>query len=421
MDLLQDRRVRILVIALSLLPMAIALGTYLVSIAVNGPYGTLVFSTYWASGHALFTGQNPYAWLPETYSGTIDGKLYGDLNLNPPMFLPVAQLFALVPLMPMARAWQVFTAGLFVLLILFVANRGKVGLPKTVWALFLPAFSNALQLGQNYAILFGLAVLLWRMTVLGRRDMAALALGLIVAFKPNFALAMIALFAAGHYRFALRSAAYGLVAAALPILFYGPDIYLKWLAAMQGDFHYLMAATASIPAYFQRLEMGSAGLAVAAAVGLACLFELWRRKPPLEVTVIVGLALGILCSPLAWYHYFMVLVPWLMTQRWDRLTFAACLMMLFSPDLVQTLAKIEPFGPVTFGGYFMLVTALLLVGAMRNWGQESAVPGRESPPSLSLGSFREDVRRTSSDSENWSGKEDSNLRPLPPEDSALPG
>ena len=45
-----------------------------------------------------------------------------------------------------------------------------------------------------------------------------------------------------------------------------------------------------------------------------------------------------------------------------------------------------------------------------------------SSASASLLSFRGEITpRMISSSENWSGREDSNLRPLPPEDSALPG
>ena len=345
-------------------PLLLALWGYFLSIRAHGPWGTQVFSSYWASGRALATGANPYSWLPETYSGYVDGKLVGDINLNPPVFLPICQLFAQAPMMLGAFGFIAVSALLYVALVWMLADRTDAPAWKMGWALLLPPMVDTVAMGQNYILLFVLALTAWRLLTLGRLTRSAVAVGLLIAFKPNFALALPALLLAGHPRYAIVAGLAAAGASLLPVLLYGPEIYGQWLHALAEPPRLGRPMATALPILLRKFELPVWGLGLGAGVYLAALWMVWRRRPALAMALPAGYALGLVCAPLAWFNYALVLVPSLMAVRWNRPVAAGALMLLVPVEWLGRPGPDQPLLAAAAWSYFPLAVALVFVGLL---------------------------------------------------------
>jgi len=362
---------------LAVTSMLVAASDYIRAVLATGGERTLVFSTYWAAGKALRTGADPFSWLPETYSGYIGDTLFGDVNLNPPIFLPIAQGLAQFPLTQAAIGWCLLSVVLLIGTVLAYGRAVGAERVRVAWALLLPAFANSLFLGQNYLLLYLPAFVLGWAVLTGRMTVAAAAAGWIVAFKPNLGMILPVLALAGHWRFAIRS---GLVAGGLtllPAILYGPNIYWQWLAAVRGDFHWMLPATVSIASAFKRLGMEGAGWAVVAVLAAGVLWHARSRRPALPEALATGFLLGMLCSPLAWYHYLIVIVPFLMIWPWRADQVGGPLLvgaglMLVSPDWIGRLAQLSGGPGVAAQAFHTLVALILLLGVLVRAGMKPA-------------------------------------------------
>jgi uncharacterized membrane protein len=253
-----------------------------------------------------------------------------DLNLNPPCVLPFLQ--ALSHLSP--EKWNIiWTVGSFLLLLGTVAllmwHRPHMQKRQILW-LFLaaPVFDTLLGI-QLYFALFLLAALASVFFERGREMAAALAIGLLVAIKPTTAFWPLFLYLAGHRKLALRSFGVTLVASAAPLLLYGPSVYREWIAALANDQHWVFATDIAIPAFFARLGLHPLGFVLALILAALLAWTVLKTKP--EFTTVSGLALcaTILCAPLAWSDYSLLVAPYFVYRRWNPTsTCAAALLMV---------------------------------------------------------------------------------------------
>jgi hypothetical protein len=134
-----------------------------------------------------------------------------------------------------------------------------------------------------------------------RRDRlpaAGLALGVLVAIKPNFGLALLILALAGHRRVAGWGAAAAAGLSLLPLAIYGPDVYDLWLAAVRADLHWVYWADASIIGFSTRMGDRPFGILAAALLAVACVAAARRPGATVMDAAYLGLAASILCSPL---------------------------------------------------------------------------------------------------------------------------
>jgi len=369
-------------------PLLLALWGYFLSVRAHGPWGTQVFSSYWASGHALATGANPYDWLPETYSGYVDGKLVGDINLNPPLFLPVCQLFAQVPLMLGGFGFMVASALLYIALAWMLAQRTHAPAGKLAWALLLPPMVDTVAMGQNYILLFVLALGAWRLNAIGRPVASAVVLGLLIAFKPNFALVLPALFLAGHRRPALIAGCAAAGASLLPVLLYGPGIYAQWLHALAEPPRLGRPMATALPILLRKFDQPLPGVILGAVVYLAALAWIWQRRPAFAPALAAGYALGLACAPLAWFNYALVLVPSLMERRWNLPLAAGALMLLVPVEWLGRPGLDQPLLAALAWSYFPAAIVLLFFGFMAGPAEadaEPVTPRRSSPAAARSG------------------------------------
>ncbi|MBF6991684.1 hypothetical protein [Cupriavidus sp. IK-TO18] len=105
---------------------------------------------------------------------------------------------------------------------------------------------------------------------------------------------------------------------------------LNRLVAIAGDRHAEIITTdVSVRGYFARLACEELGTGVAAA--LLAFLAIWVARRRLDVFMAskLGLVVAILASPLAWFHYTLLLLPALIERPWGKtLSLAACLLLV---------------------------------------------------------------------------------------------
>jgi len=352
-------------LAAAILPFSLMI--YLAQLYLHGDAGAKVFASYWASGRQLAEGLDPYAFHPGVWVfRTKGGDIVRDINLNPPMFLPFCRLISLIPLQAAAAAWGVALCAGFAAAIGWLNRRVQPHWAKAAWAfLFLPVWDSII-IGQNYIVLLLLALAAWAALRASNHVLAAVALGLLVALKPNFALLMPILFLARHYRLALLTGVAATLFTALPMMVYGPQIYRDWLLALSQDNHWIFTTTVSLPSYFQRLGLKEIGAATAVLVLAGACALAWIRRPNAQWATMLGLLTGILASPLAWFHYLLVLLPFLVSMKWNtQIALGAAAFVVLQPTIVlYAMGKGLPV-LATLGGAMLFATLLLGWGIVR--------------------------------------------------------
>ena len=270
------------------------------------------FGSFVASGRAGAAGQNPYGIHPLTFHVVVPGFDVWNPNLNPPISVPLFQLFDLLPPPQGFRIWWGISLVCYLLTIALLVQRygtrGSRLLP--LWAFALAGVWDTLVLGQIYLPLVLAAVVSWLLLDRGRYLAAGVMMGIVVAFKPNFAVWPILLLLSGHTRAATAAFSTAAVLSAVPLITHGTTIYGQWLELIVSDDHRGGFLTnASIPGLAQRMDAGSVGGALSVGVlgGLAVLAV--RRRPTLLEASALGILGGIAASPIAWVHYTLFMLP----------------------------------------------------------------------------------------------------------------
>lgn len=282
-----------------------------------------VYGSFWEAGAAAAAGRNPYAIYPMvlSYAGIEPG--IPEINLNPPALLPLFQIMALADPHLGRLAW-LFIAGAaywFGAWILF--KRTRADLLQIPWLLLSPAVSEDLAHGQIYSLLFVLGILTWLSLREGRPHAAALAMGVLIAIKPNFAVWCALVLCAGYPGVAFTAGITALCLSVLPALAYGSELYGQWFAAVAQDRHYLLPTDLSLHGLGMRMGAALAGYAAALTLLAWLALWAWRTRPSLYDLTAVALLAAILCSPIAWFHYMLVLVPFIVDRPWRAPMLAA--------------------------------------------------------------------------------------------------
>jgi len=327
-----------------------------------------VSGLYWESGSAVARGANPFAPFPgePTAHLTVMGEQHDvlDLNLNPPCVLPVFQVLSHLSLRRFSLVW---TVGSFLLLFCTVAlliwQHPAMQKRKILWLLLSVPVFDTLVGGELYFALFFLAAVALVFVEREHELAAAIAIGLLVAIKPTTAFWPLFLYLAGHRRIALRSLCIALGVSAVPVLFYGPSIYSEWFAALGNDPHWIFATNIAIPAFFARLGLRSVGLVVAGVLAGALAWRVWKTKPAFVTVSGVALCAAILCAPLAWVSYTLMLAPYFVSRRW-RLSSHVAAALLVVPSIVpMTMARAAGWvGMVLGSGIYVVAVGMILAG-----------------------------------------------------------
>lgn len=280
-----------------------------------------VVGTYWASGEAANHHQNPYAALSlSSCFYDLNSHLVVDVNLNPPLLLLLFQPLALLSETSAFVTWTVVSFLLFISTTAFIVwNHESVPDACILMMLLGAPILDTLRLGQLYALIYVLAAVAWWGLEKQRTVTASVAIGILVAIKPMLVLWPVFLALSGKRRIAAFSSIVAFGASVLPIWIYGYRIFVQWFAATQNDQHYSVPFDISIPAFFRRLGHDTLGYVIAAALLAILAGYTFRTKPNVQVTSGIAVSASLLCSPLAWLQYILLVFPVIATAPAHRL------------------------------------------------------------------------------------------------------
>jgi len=318
--------------ASSVLLMAAAV--YSNSLSTHGPDGLKVFGSFWASGWAASHHLNPYAAYPLTWVIQLPGHPGNilDLNLSPPALLPFFQALACFSPDVGVKIWTLVSLALYLGsgALLVHEYREHIQHRQILWFVLARAAMNMLALGQDYSVMIALAVGAWVLLERDRQLAAGIVLGLLIAAKPNYALWAVLLVFCGRWRASAVAAVVAGALCALPLALYGPGIYGEWTRAVSSDPHWFFPNEVSLTGFATRMGHARIGEGLAAALLVfACAVVVWKR-PSLRNTSGIALSVGMLASPLAWFHYALLLAGPLFAKRWD-LVLSLFLLLLMLP------------------------------------------------------------------------------------------
>lgn len=329
--------------------------SYLPGLNTAGPYGLKVFGSFWASGWAARQHLNPYATYPLTWVFQFQSHTVADLNLSPPAMLPLFEAMTLLAPNVAVKVWTLVSLLLFVGSGALLTREYQVHLQhrQILWLLLARAAFNTLWLGQDYSLFVALAVAGWVLLERKRDLPAGIVLGVLIAFKPNYVLWVVLLALIGRWRSSAIAVGVGGILSALPVALYGRGVYGEWMRAVKNDPHWFFPNEVSIQGFARHLGVPLAGEILSALLVLAaCVVVVWKR-PSLRDTSGLALSAGMLASPIAWFHYALLLAGPLFRERWSiGLTVALAFLM-------------QPFGSVFYFVPLCCVTGYFFREAMR--------------------------------------------------------
>ncbi|PWC28390.1 glycosyltransferase family 87 protein [Teichococcus aestuarii] len=330
--------------------------------------GLLDYGSFIASGRAASEGLDPYGIYPLTFHVALPGFESWNPNLNPPAALPLFQLLGLLDPHQGFRLWWSISVLCYVATILLLVRRQGSGDGRwlaALWAFALAGFWDTLVLGQIYLPLVLSAAAAWLLLDRGRGLAAGVAIGLVVAVKPNFAVWPVLLFLSGYYRPAVSAGVTALLLSLLPVLLYGPEVYQQWFAVLAAEGNRAVFLTnASLAGLLQRGGLGAFAAPAGALVLGALALWAWRCRPSLAQASALGLVGALLASPLAWVHYTLFLLPVFLLRplNW-ALSLAAALLLIPVPWVLAFMGS-PAWVQATFGSIYGWAVLLCLVGAI---------------------------------------------------------
>jgi alpha-1,2-mannosyltransferase len=263
------------------------------------------FDTFWHSAVALTHGADIY---------DTPAKL---TNLNPPLLTALLVPFAWLDALTAYRAFIALTLIVVLASVLAVARELRLSATATVLAVLAVLASSPLHgtlvLGQIYPLLLAVLVAGWIAERRGHPVLAAVLYGVAVALKPS--LAPLLLLPAVQRRWVPMRA--GLASAAmatlLGMLAAGPSSGIEWLRIAVTEPVPDTVDNASLPGLAVRFGVPSVlGMLVGVAVLAGTLGWVGRHRhriDPAGTAPWAVLAAGLLCSPIAWHNYLMLLWP----------------------------------------------------------------------------------------------------------------
>jgi alpha-1,2-mannosyltransferase len=263
------------------------------------------FDTFWHSAVALTQGADIY---------DTPAKL---TNLNPPLLSVLLTPFAGLDALTAYRIFALLTLLMVLGSVLAVATelrlRPLVTTAVLVTVLASSPLHGTLVLGQIYPVLLVGLVAGWIAERRGRPVLAAVLYGITVALKPSLG-PLLLLPAVQRRWLPLRA---GLAAAAGATLFgvfaAGPSSGIEWLKIAFSEPVPDTVDNASLPGLAVRFGLPSViGMLAGVAVLVGTLVWCGRRRDRIDpggTVPFAVLAAGLLCSPISWHNYLMLLWP----------------------------------------------------------------------------------------------------------------
>ena len=344
---------------------------------LDGQQELLDFGSFYASGLQIQNGENPYSPdskfvleinYPRVGAG---GKM---VNLNPPISAIIFGVISQFDPDQSLRIWQVASAVLFTGLMFFLTAvyRKNTTTTKFIWAFTIAGFWQTLILGQIYIFLLLFIVLGWVFIQRKRYILGGIAIGLVVALKPNFIIWPIFLLVSGYSVTFLASALISLLISLIPLLSYGIKIYQQWLEASSLRREALiLPGNSSIVGLTARLNDLTVGIVIDVILVCALLYLSKQRKSTKmghsEYVSALGIIAAILASPISWAGYTIFLLPILFSmKKWNYLVIISAAILSFPFIILLTLWQTSFPNFVIFGWFYGWGILSLLAGVVKN-------------------------------------------------------
>jgi len=344
---------------------------------LDGQQELLDFGSFYASGLQIQNGENPYSPdskfvleinYPRVGAG---GKM---VNLNPPISAIIFGVISQFDPDQSLRIWQVASAVLFTGLMFFLTAvyRKNTTTTKFIWAFTIAGFWQTLILGQIYIFLLLFIVLGWVFIQRKRYILGGIAIGLVVALKPNFIIWPIFLLVSGYSVTFLASALISLLISLIPLLSYGIKIYQQWLEASSLRREALiLPGNSSIVGLTARLNDLTVGIVIDVILVCALLYLSKQRKSTKmghsEYVSALGIIAAILASPISWAGYTIFLLPILFSmKKWNYLVIISAAILSFPFIILLTLWQTSYPNFVIFGWFYGWGILSLLAGVVKN-------------------------------------------------------
>ena len=344
---------------------------------LGGQFELLDFGSFYASSVNLSEGKNPYS-SDSDYVLTIDFPRVGAggkmINLNPPLSVMAFGVISNRGPYEAVRIWRLTSVVLYVivLFLLAAAYRQNLTPAKFIWAFTLAALWQTLTLGQIYTFLFLFLAIGWILLQKQRYLLAGLAIGVVVALKPNFLIWPLFLLVSGYTLTFLASVASAFLLSLIPVLFYGMAIYKQWLDASALELRTLIlpgnSSLLGLTARFHNIPLGL----VLGFLLVCLLMYVSRARTPTEAgqfeyVSALGILAAILASPVAWVGYSMLLLPiFFSLKRWNVMVVLSAAVLTFPFGILLKLWQDSFLYFVIFGWFYGWGLLSLLVGVVRN-------------------------------------------------------
>jgi hypothetical protein len=181
-----------------------------------------------------------------------------------------------------------------------------------LWSISLAGFWHTIQLGQIYTILFLALTLTLLFEKRGSYLIAGILAGFIVALKPNFLIWILLLAANRKWKIAIPASISFVALSAIPAIIFGPEIYLQWINASSLDERILgLPGNNSLPGLTTRLGFTEIGFYLGGLLVVMYSILIFNKRGVLKDNEVyeLGIILSLLCSPISWTGYTILLVP----------------------------------------------------------------------------------------------------------------
>jgi hypothetical protein len=276
------------------------------------------FGSFFASGKAFLSNLNPYGYdYPSVFHVYLGNKDVPSPNLNTPVSLYLTSLFSFIPLKIGFPTWQVFSMLLFFLSLFLLSKSFSIPKWRFFWAVCFAGFWHTIEAGQIYVVLFFFMTIAWILNKKKKYILSGIFLGLIVAIKPNFALWMIILLCSGFFKIGISALITTVTVSLIPAFLHGLDIYYQWLFAASVYNGYDLSLNSSFFGLAARLGNIRYGYFPVIIILFFSFYVLYKKKPSETYVHLIGILLSLLCSPIAWPGYLILLIPVMLKMDWN--------------------------------------------------------------------------------------------------------
>jgi hypothetical protein len=327
------------------------------------------FHSFLAAGRAAAAGLNPYdPGYPLVFHLSLPqlGLEVDALNLNPPISLLFFEPLAYANPQTALWFWRIVLFSLYALTIFLIYrtfpefNDSK----RLIWAFSLAGLWQVLEMGQVYIVFFFICAIIW--SLMGTKQSLAIGvlIGIIVAFKPNFAVWPVLLIIAGYWGIGLTAIVTAGLISVIPVLRYGPGIYAEWIKASSAFNGITIPGNSSFIGLSAYLGLPWFGVILSGLFLISLVVWVRFQRPSVKKISSFGIVASLLASPITWGGYTLLLLPIMLERKWSLALKLAAIMLTLPFLLIFFLAGYSQVHQLVFGWWYGWTIMLVLVSLL---------------------------------------------------------